>query len=156
MNVTFPHGQHKSLLEFAATVMQSEGFMNDAVAIAAKHKDELFAVAVYQNRTSRTVDLHFGSIDQRWANRTIISSMLTYGFHHLGHDQINVQFATTDNASIIAALKTGFQPTGYLKSGATNGSDVMMMALKADELRWPPRRNAAHPDKQTAMPNEHG
>jgi hypothetical protein len=131
------------LLHHAAQLTMSEGFMRDAHGAAAydEAKDKILAIAVFQNHSTRSVEMHFAATDPgALRRRDVIMAFCAFAFNprFLGAPRITAPIATWNERAIVAAMHVGFQITGFLGGGALDGSNAILMTLDRDTCRWLP------------------
>lgn len=142
------------LLARAADLTGSEGFMRDAHACAAwdMEADRLIAVAVFQNRTSRGAEFHFGAPHERsLQRRDVMRGFGAYAFRLMKLPRLIAPVSAWKIQAQIAALKSGFFIIGHVSNGALDGSDAILMAMTPDSCRWlsPPPNATPSTDPQS-------
>lgn len=137
-----------ALLAQAADLTYSEGFMRDAHAIAAYDPETKrnLAVAVFQNRTTRGAEAHFGAVEiAALARRDIMKGFSLYAFRLMNLPRLVSPIAAWNVSAQIAALKSGFYIIGQVSRGALDGSDAILFAMTPDTCRWLPPPAKAEP-----------
>lgn len=154
--ILFSTERQFDLLARAAHATESEGFMADAIALAALDAETktIMALAVYQNRTTRGTEVHFAAESHKaLSRRDVLMGFCAFGFLQLRAPRIIAPIAAWNAPAQIAALKSGFLVTGYLGTGAIDGSDAIIMTLTRNNCRWlpPAMPRPAAPNKSEAM-----
>lgn len=141
------------LLARAADLTGSEGFMRDAHACAAwdVETQEPIAVAVFQNRTARGAEVHFGATHERCLQRRdVMRGLSAYAFRLMKLPRLVAPISAWKIQAQIAALRSGFFIIGHVSNGALDGSDAILMAMTPDSCRWlsPPTNATPSTDPQ--------
>jgi hypothetical protein len=131
----------------ALDLTMSDGFLKDAHAAAAWDEEtgEYLAIAVFQNRTSRGAEVHFGAARNRvLQRRDVMRGFSAYAFLLMKLPRLVAPIAAWNVEAQIAALKSGFYFIGHLSHGALDGSDAILFAMTPASCRWlPPPAKAA-------------
>lgn len=150
MPVIFTLDNQFELLTDAAFLTESQGFMPDAQALACRDEatGDTLAIAVYQNRSTSGTEIHFGTTHEKIIlRRDLMAGFFAYGFRRLKSAKLVAPIAGWNVGAQITALKSGFFISGYLRGGAIDGSDAIVMTLTEQNCRWlppPPKANPAH------------
>lgn len=114
---------------------RSEGFLSDAVAIAAYSdegsKRELRCVAVFEAVRGGRADLHFGLTDTSRLTPDIITAISTIAFHprHMDLNRLMARIPADRPDVLAIAIKIGFR-FEYVDRGAlVDGADAVVMSL---------------------------
>lgn len=141
MPIYFTIANQFGLLSDAAYLTESQGFMPDAEALGCVDREtgQTLAIAVYQNRSTASSEIHFGTVNETVTlRRDMLAGFFAYGFRRLKAPKLIAPIARWNVQAQIAALKSGFFITGYLGGGAIDGGDAIVMTLIEQNCRWLP------------------
>ena len=126
-----------NLLDIAAGATASAGWAPDAAPVGfIDDEGRIVAVAVFQNRTGDHADLHIGVIQGRHLNGKALRVLVKLAFDpaHLGLSTLWVPIPEGNVAAQLSALKMGFRFEARRRGYAADGGDVILMALRRDDI----------------------
>lgn len=141
------------LLTRALDLTMSEGFMKDAHAAAAYDPatGDYLAIAVFQNRSARGTEVHFGAgVPRALQRRDVMRGFSAYAFLLLKIPRLIAPIAAWNVEAQIAALKSGFVIIGHVSRGALDGTDAILFAMTPDSCRWLPPPAKPTPSEEPA------
>lgn len=130
MSVVVSAAGQGRLMEAARKASLSQGFMLDAIAYGAidAATRELLGVAVVQNRTLESAEVHFGMLEGRRISPALARALLGTVFEIHGPAVLLAPIAIDNVAIQIVGLKMGFRVSG-LARGLGIGQDRVVLAL---------------------------
>lgn len=138
--ITFISNQQNHHLEVAKHLTASDGFMQDAKAIAAYLPGEtgmdLLAVAVFECFRGGRAELHFGCPEGKRITPEIVTTVATIAFHpkFFGLDRLVARVATWNVNAICILLKIGFQIEYRDRSSVAGGGDGIVLSLSRETV----------------------
>lgn len=142
MSVTFVTANQKDLLKAALELTDSEGFMEDAIAIAAfEHGEdgaptELSAVAVFECIRAGHADLHFGMTRPASLTLELIQATLMIAFRpqHLNLSRLIFRVPEANRRAIIALIKIGCCFEYRERASLSRGRDAIVFSLDRETV----------------------
>lgn len=111
-------------------------FGDDSVTIGVERGGVLRAVAAYNLFTGRSCHAHIATDGSRaWASRGVLAALFAYPFRQCGVSRITLPIRASNRASIILAIKLGFEFEGRLV-GACEGEDEMILGMLSENCPW--------------------
>lgn len=144
---TFFTNQQAHHLNVAAKLTNSEGFMADAVAVAAYRSTDtgmdMQAVAVFECFRGSRAEMHFGCTDGHRLTPELITTIVTLAFHpkYFGLDRLMTRVPARHVHAICTLLKIGFQIEHVDRGSLHDGSDGVVLSLNKTAVL----EGAAHP-----------
>lgn len=132
----------KSHLAAALAMTHSEGFMEDAIAIAAYRPggegdaEELAAVAVFECIRGRRADLHFGMPRPMGLSVDLIQAVVGIAFHpkHLNLDRLFMRVPEANTHALVALIKIGCSFEYRERASLARGQDAIVLSLDRSRI----------------------
>lgn len=139
--ITFVTERQSSHLKSALKLTGSDGFMADAVAIAAYRSDEdgdlsdLLNVAVFESFRGGRAELHLGTAENHRLTIEIIQALTFLAFHprHFNLERLIARVPTGNVNAICTLLKIGFQIEYRDRASVAGGGDGIVLSLSRDD-----------------------
>lgn len=139
--ITFVTERQSSHLKSALKLTGSDGFMSDAVAIAAYRTGEdgelsdLQTVAVFESFRGGRAELHVGNAEGRRMTAEVISALTYLAFHpkHFDLERLIARIPTDNVNAICTLLKIGFQIEYRDRASVAGGGDGIVLSLSRDD-----------------------
>lgn len=117
--------------------MEPGSFAPDAVAMGIFDGDDLLAVILYNAHYGHYLSMHVAtSGSRRWLNRSILSMVFGYAFHHRGVFRVNAMVRQDDLKTQMMCLKLGFRIEATIRCGADDGSNGILFGMLKPECPW--------------------
>jgi RimJ/RimL family protein N-acetyltransferase len=128
----FTQSNQAEMLAAASAATESLGWSKDARAFGAIRDDgALVAVAVFENFTGKTADLHFAMLNGSKMGAETVSAIVQIAFHPRALDLDRLWTVTSEDnrAAQVAALKVGFQFEYRKRAGLWHGKDAIVFSM---------------------------
>lgn len=131
-----------ALLAEARELTLSDGFLDDAMAIAARDEaGRLLAIMVLQAVQGEDADVHFGVAAP--LRRDVIPMMMDLAFRHTGIERLWTTIGADNAPMLLVAIKVGWRVVGFQGGSETEAGDVVVMRLDRSCASWlPPAERA--------------
>ena len=111
-------------------------FGDEAVTIGVERGGTLCAVAIYNLFTDSSCHAHIASDGSKaWASPGVLAAIFAYPFRQCGVRRITLPIAASNRASLILAIKLGFQFEGRLIAGCGD-EDEILLGMLAEDCHW--------------------
>lgn len=116
-----------------------------SVSIGITHNSSLIGAALYHNYNTTYdgqplfVEMSFGTLDKRWANRAIVSNLLGYPFSQLRVKRVQSTVSVKNRDVRLFLERLGFKMEGVGRLAWPHGGNAMMYSLLSREFfnsRW--------------------
>ncbi|MDB6179007.1 hypothetical protein PAF17_16060 [Paracoccus sp. Z330] len=132
----------KNHLKAAEELTGSDGFMKDAVSIAAYRADDkgkpgdLLCVAVFESFRGGRAEFHLGMSGGKNMNLEIIQALTYISFHprHFDLDCLLARIPVENVNAICTLLKIGFQIEYRDRGSVAGGGDGIVLSLLRDNV----------------------
>lgn len=149
---TFVTVNQKEHLKTALRLTGSQGFMEDARAVAAYapgeegHAGQMTAVAVFECFRSGRAELHIGCAPGHRLTLDFVQALVLMAFHPktFNLDRLMARIPVWNVTTQVAALKVGFQFEYRDRYSVMGGEDGIVLSLERDSIL----------DKATAGPSQ--
>lgn len=138
--ITFISNQQEHHLEVARQITGSDGFMQDARAIAAYLPGDsgmdLLAVAVFECFRGGRAELHFGCPEARRLTPEVVTTVSTVAFHpkFFGLDTLICRVPVQNVNAICTLMKIGFQIEYRDRASVSGGGDGIVLSLSKETV----------------------
>lgn len=140
-NVVFQTNRQKEHLEAALALTGSQGFMQDARAVAAYRKkedgtDALAGVAVFECFRAGRAEVHFGMKPGQMLTNDILTAVITIAFHPKAFnlERMVARIPHWNVNALCNVLKIGFQFEYRDRFSVVGGEDGVVLSLDRDKL----------------------
>lgn len=138
----FRTNDQKSHLAAALQMTSSEGFMEDAIAIAAYRPggegdaEELAAIAVFECIRGNRADLHFGMPKPMGLSMELIHAVVGIAFHpkHLNLERLFMRVPDGRTHALVALIKIGCSFEYRERSSLAGGQDAIVLSLDRSRI----------------------
>lgn len=137
MPLVFPQNeeQRTTLVEWASDRLGLKSF-GPCQAIGVRHKDQIVAVAVFNQYLHPNIEITFVTSSPRWASPTTVRAILSYPFKQLGCKRITAITEAANQPARAFLCRLGFAQEGEHPDALTTGMAVSYGLLARDAARW--------------------
>lgn len=139
---TFITAKQKAHLEVAKKLTGSEGFMEDARAVAAYkpghpgEASEIQAIFVFEAFRGGRAELHFGMAHRKPLTAELVQTVIYLAFNPeiFNLDRLLCRVPVTNPRAICALLKIGFQIEYRDRASVARDEDAIVLSLDRDKI----------------------
>lgn len=128
-------GHDAALAQWAALKLGAKGF-GPCVAIGVAHRNEIVAVAVYNDYSHPNIHITFVTSSPRWASKGAIRAIFRYPFVQLACKRITAVTEATNQPARAFLCRLGFKEEGRHPDCFDSGEGISYGLLRADAERW--------------------
>lgn len=142
MSTTFVTENQKAHLQAALALTGSEGFMEDARAVAAYkaghdgEADSIRAIFVFEAFRGGRAELHFGMADGAPLTMELVQAVISISFNPklFNLDRLLCRVPVWNVRALATLLKIGFQIEYRDRASVVGGGDAIMLSLDRDTV----------------------
>lgn len=157
---TFVTANQKAHLQAALALTGSDGFMEDARAVAAYRPghdgeaDQIRAAFVFECFRGGRAELHFGMADGAPLTQDLVQAVIMIAFtpKFFNLDRLMCRVPAYNARALIALIKIGFQMEYRDRASVTGGADAIMLSLDRTTILEAP----AEPSDDDYLPDPSG
>ncbi|MFV0382619.1 hypothetical protein [Paracoccus sp. (in: a-proteobacteria)] len=135
---TFITEGQKGLLKQALELTGSDGFMEDAVAIAAcpTGTGAMHGIAVFECFRGGRAEMHLGYAEGRRLSRDMITALAFIAFHpgYFGLKQLLARVPVRNTGAICMLIRAGFEIEYRDRGSVRGGEDGIVLSLSCDDI----------------------
>jgi len=123
------------LVEWASDRLGLKSF-GPAQAIGVHHKDQIVAVAVFNEYRHPNIEITFVTNSPRWASPSTVRAIIGYPFKQLGCKRITAITEATNQPARAFLCRLGFMQEGEHPDALPNGTAITYGLVAKRAARW--------------------
>lgn len=137
MPLLFPANQEETdtLVKWASDRLSLKSF-GPCTAIGVVHRNELVAVAVFNEYRHPNIEITFVTSSPRWASPQSVRAIFAYPFKQLGCRRITAITEATNQPARAFLCRLGFKQEGVHPDALPNGTAITYGLLARDAAPW--------------------
>lgn len=128
-------GRDRELAQWAAPRLGYKEF-GPCVAIGVAHKNEIVAVAIYNNYRHPSIEITFVTSSPRWASAGAIRAIFKYPFYQIGCSRVTAITEDGNNSARKFLIRLGFKQEGILRCAFHDSDGIVYGILREEAARW--------------------
>lgn len=134
---TVVYGQDQHILKWVGDRVDEQTFGPGAIALGLEEDGELISGVVYNMYTVASICMHVAAVPgKRWMTREYLWRAFAYPFIQLNCHRVTGLVRIDNEESRRFAEHLGFRREGLLRRACTDGTDMILYGMLAEECRW--------------------